>query len=428
MSKVYISIGSNLGCRINYLRQAVHLLSKNYLRNVQCSIILETKCILPEHAPDAWNKDFLNMIVVGHTDLSPQVLLQGLKLIESQIGRQKKYSRWSPRIIDLDILIWPGVQVHSTDLTIPHPELQNRPFFLHLLQMMGAGDFTNHILPKASFSKSLVLFPKFVGVVNITSDSFSDGGEFNIPEKAVSHILRLANDGASVIEIGAQSTRPGAIINSPQEEYQKLKQVLDNIKPLLANNNIVLSIDSFWPTVIHEVLNHYPIAWINDVKGDLDDKTLRLIAERNCKLCIMHSLTVPASNQHILPLEQSPMKIIIAWANQQIERLLLLGFKPENIIIDPGIGFGKSIYQNLDILKNLGQLKNLGTPVLLGHSRKSYISAFSTQAAYNRDIETIAVSSLVNNDADFLRVHNVADHMRFFVAKHAIQWSANDID
>ncbi len=412
---IYISIGSNLGNRIGNLRQAVDLLKKRYLRNVRCSIVLETTCILPNDAPSSWSKPFLNMVVTGETDLSPEQLLVGLKSIESELGRPKEYERWSPRIIDLDILLWGDLKLETPQLKIPHPELENRPFLLHLLALLGV-DFLNNTIFHNCFLKSLVLYPQFVGIVNITNDSFSDGGQFNKPDQAIAQVLKLAAEGASVIEVGAQSTRPGAIIQTPDEEYTYLEPVLEALKPLAQQWNITLSLDTFWPSVIRDALDHYPISWINDVKGDLDDKTLKFIAERDCKVCLMHSLGIPPRADVILPPDQRPMDVIIQWAQKNIDRLLSLGFKPNNIIIDPGIGFGKSIYQSIEILRHLDALKTLNTQILIGHSRKSYIEAFSAEKAAQRDLETIAISATLKHKVDFLRVHNVADHMRFFAA------------
>ncbi len=412
---LYISLGSNLGNRINNLRTAANLITTRCLRNSSVSIVLETEAILPENAPTSWNKPFLNMIIAGETDLSPDALLTVLKSIESEMGRSTPYERWSPRIIDLDILLWDKLEINSSTLKIPHPELINRPFLVHLLALMGVEPWQK-IQITDPFKKSFVLLPQFVGVVNVTNDSFSDGGLFDQADKAISQVLKLASDGASVIEIGAQSTRPGAILNNSDNEYAKLKPVLDGIMEFMQDGTLIISIDTFWPSVIRKLLENYPISLINDVKGKLDDDTLKFLAKKNCKLCLMHSLSVPPLEEMIIPLEKRPMDVIKEWGKFSIDRLLGLGFSLDQIILDPGIGFGKSIHQNIEILRNVQELKELGAKVMIGHSRKSYINAFSQVDAANRDIETIAISSVIKGKVDFLRVHNVEDHMRFLVA------------
>ncbi len=417
---IYISLGSNLGNRINNLNIAVNLLTQSCLRNVKSSIVLETKAILPDNAPPSWNKPFLNMIVAGETDLSPDALLITMKLIESDMGRLATYEKWTPRIIDLDILLWDELQLNTPQLTIPHPELSTRPFLQHLLALMEVQPWTKMSVTN-SFSKSFVLHPSLVGIVNITSDSFSDGGKFNNPDKAIEQIQELASDGASIIEIGAQSTRPGAVIHTPEEEYNKLKPVLDGITTLINNEILKVSIDSFWSSTVRKLLENYQISWINNVKGDFDVWTLKSIAEKGCKLCFMHSLSIPPNQELILSLEHKPISLIKEWGEQSIEHLLNIGFSQEDIILDPGIGFGKSSYQNIEILRYVQELKSLGIQVMVGHSRKSYIQAFSLADAKNRDIETIATSLALKDKVDFLRVHNVKDHMRFFATYQNFQ-------
>jgi 2-amino-4-hydroxy-6-hydroxymethyldihydropteridine diphosphokinase / dihydropteroate synthase len=410
---IYISIGSNLGNRINNLNMAVNLLTQSCLRNSKSSIILETEAILPDNTPPSWNKPFLNMIVAGDTDLSPDALLITMKSIESDMGRLAIYEKWAPRIIDLDILLWDELEINTPQLTIPHPELSTRPFLQHLLALMELQPWTKMPLTN-SFSKSFVLNPAIVGVVNVTNDSFSDGGQFNNPDKAIEQIQELASDGASIIEIGAQSTRPGAVIHTPEEEYNKLKPVLDGITTLINKGMLKVSIDSFWSSTVKRLLENYQISWINDVKGDFDNRTLKSIAEKGCKLCFMHSLSIPPNQELILSLEHRPISLIKEWGKQSIKRLLNIGFSQENIILDPGIGFGKSSYQNIEILRYVQELRSLDVQIMVGHSRKSYIQAFSTVDAKNRDIETIATSLALKDKVDFLRVHNVRNHMRFF--------------
>lgn len=421
---VYVSLGSNIGHRIDYLQRAIVLIKENCLRNVRCSIVLETDAILPHDAPASWNSPFLNMVVAGETDLSPEHLLQELKKIESQLKRPEEHKKWAPRTIDLDILLWENLKVDTPQLKIPHPELHNRPFLMHLLALMGVTSYKKEALCKC-FSKSFVVYPRFVGIVNITNDSFSDGGHCNTPDKALAHASKLVADGASIIEIGAQSTRPSAIIQPPHEEYAKLKPVLDGLVPLMQEERIKVSVDTFQPLVIRSVLERYPISWINDVKGELDEPTLQLIHEHGCKLCLMHSLGIPPEKNVTLPFDTPPIKNIITWAQKNTACLLRLGFKNEDIIIDPGIGFGKSAYQTIEILQHLEELKNLGTQILVGHSRKSYLEAFTVESAPHRDIETLAISACIQQSTDFLRVHNVADHMRFFAAYKSLHKSFN---
>ncbi|CCF78282.1 dihydropteroate synthase putative [Wolbachia endosymbiont of Onchocerca ochengi] len=430
---IYISIGSNLRNRLSNLQKATQLLKKRYLKDLKSSIILETKAILPNGAPDEWNKPFLNMVVYGSCLVSPEELLKGLKQIEYDIGRTQVHEKWAPRVIDLDILLWDNLILNTPYLTIPHPELMNRPFLLHLMAMLSPMDNIpvvsktfdtiayNNLNTKDCFLKSFTLSPKFVGIVNITPDSFSDGGLYYDSDQATKQALKLISDGASIVDLGAQSTRPGSSIQPSKVEYARLKPVLDNLSHYMKANDIKVSIDSFWPDVILNVLEHYRVTWINDVKGNLDDNTLKTIASSGCSIVIMHSLSIPSHKDNIIPSDTDPINTINRWAEKNINKLLTFGFNENSIIIDPGIGFGKSLYQNIWLLRNIETLQSFGCKVLVGHSRKSFISSFSTEPVFNRDLETISISSALYNKVDFLRVHNVRDHMQFFVAQAALQ-------
>ncbi len=424
---IYISIGSNMGNRFSHLQKAAQLLKERYFKNLKSSIILETKAILQNDAPPGWDRPFLNMVVYGSCSSSPEELLKGLKQIECDIGRLQVYEKWAPRVIDLDILLWDDLTLDTPYLKIPHPELINRPFLLHLMAMLSPMAVVNKtfgtINPniKDCFLRSFTLSPELVGIVNITPDSFSDGGLYYDADQATEQALRLLSDGASIVELGAQSTRPGSSIQTPKAEYARLKPVLDDLNQYMEVGDIKVSIDSFWPDVILNVLEHYNIAWVNDQKGDLDDNTLKAVASSGCSIVIMHSLSIPPHKDNVIPGDTDSIDTINHWIEKSINRLLNLGFNESSIIIDPGIGFGKSLYQNIWILRNIEALQSFGCKVLVGHSRKSFISSFSTEPVFNRDLETIALSSALHNKVDFLRVHNVRDHMRFFVAQAALQ-------
>lgn len=424
---IYISVGSNIGNRFSHLQRAAQLLKERYFKDLKSSIILETKAILPNGAPPEWDKPFLNMIVYGSCSSSPEELLKGLKQIECDIGRPQVYEKWAPRVIDLDILLWDDLTLDTPYLKIPHPELINRPFLLHLVAMLSPIPIINktfgYDIPSIQdcFLKSFTLSPELVGIVNITLDSFSDGGLYYDADQATKQALQLVSDGASIVDLGAQSTRPGSLIQTPKAEYARLKPVFDNLNQCMKVGDIKVSIDSFWPDVILNVLEHYNIAWVNDQKGDLDDNTLKAIASSGCSIVIMHSLSIPPHSDNIIPSDIDPIDTINNWAERNINRLLALGFDQSSIIIDPGIGFGKSLYQNIWLLRNIEALQSFGCKVLVGHSRKLFISSFSTEPVFNRDLETIALSSALHNKVDFLRVHNVRDHMRFFVAQAALQ-------
>ena len=429
---IFLSLGSNQGNRLNNLRNAIELL-KSVVSDIKCSIVLETKAILrDECCCEEWDKPYLNMIISCNTTLSPQDLLSAIKNIEKSLGREDDYAKWSPRPMDIDILLYQNQIINTPDIKIPHLELLNRPFFVHLLATMNPT--LRHPITNTTFSeiahlnnysnscfiKSLCLYPKLVGVVNVTPDSFSDGGLYHNHSRAITQTIKLDTDGAYIIELGAQSTRPNANV-SHDNELERLEPILKGMKEHIKTHDIKISIDSFRPETILRLISKYKIDWINDVTGALDANTLKIIASNSIKIVIMHSVTVPPKNSACIDPNTNPIEYINNWAEGTVERLIKCGFSTSDIILDPGIGFGKTSYQNIALLRHAYELKKFGCEILIGHSRKSYINSFYRSEPIARDLETIAASDvLYNKHIDYLRVHNVVDHQRFFVARQIL--------
>ena len=416
---IYIGLGSNLGNRLINLQLAAKALAdREILKRIRHSIVLETEAILPEDAPNEWNKRYLNMVISGDSELSLAELLDQLKLIEKEIGRPDNYERWSPRIIDLDILLYNNEIVNEDFIKIPHKEVLERNFLIHLIATMDpvlrhpiTGETFLQIASKIHniqncFTNAFALHPKIVGIVNVTPDSFSDGGDnFNV-DAAKLAIRKLHEDGASVIELGAQSTRPNATTVTQKQELDRLLPVLDAAKPFIKANNLQISIDSFYPDVILKILEDYKIAFINDVTGNLSKDTLKKIAKYDCGICSMHSVTVPAS-QETIDLTKCPVDVVLNWANNCAKMLKNIGFVEDKIIIDAGIGFGKNFYQNSLILNNLSKFSQRSYKLMIGHSRKSFIGYFSKSLTKERDLETSIISNKISPFVDYIRVHNV---------------------
>lgn len=418
-STVYIALGSNVGYRLNHLRNAVFKL-RSILKNLRMSVVIETEPLLPENAPASWNLPYLNMVASGETLLTPQDLLKQLQTIERQMGRKKNHPFWGPRTIDLDILLYADTLIESPELTIPHKALRDRYFLLHLMATLAPQlhypnttrtfeSLAQEAVEISKFhpKKSFALFPRLVGIVNVTPDSFSDGGYYIEPKAAVAYCKKLIADGAEMLDIGAQSTRPGAVQVSPEEEWKRLQPVLDQ----LDLENIPVSIDTYRDATIKRLLKTYPIAWINDVSGKLQNSTLDAIQQAGCKICTMHALSIPpVKTENIAP----SWEVLDIWAEQQIKRLMDRGFKREDIILDPGFGFGKTPYTIGFLLKTIAHMRSWNCLTLLGHSRKSFYTLLTEAEARQRDIETLAVSQYLNDKVDYLRVHNVELHQRFF--------------
>ena len=245
---------------------------------------------------------------------------------------------------------------------------------------------------------------KIVGILNLTTNSFSDGGEFYEFDKAVEHLNEMINDGADVVDIGAESTKPYSEPVSDDMQLAKLVPVLEYIK----KNNIMaaISIDTRSATVAQRCLE-LGADIINDVSGfDYDEKMPEVIAEFNAKVVIQHSKGTP-QNMQDKPVYSNLMDEIYLGLKNKIDIALSKGIKRENIIIDPGIGFGKTREDNFEIIKRIEEFYGLGCPVMLGVSRKSLLNMPDADN-FTKDIFTLALNSLaISKKVDFLRVHNV---------------------
>lgn len=245
--------------------------------------------------------------------------------------------------------------------------------------------------------------PKLMGVVNVTPDSFSDGGAYD----PVAQVKRLLADGADIIDLGAESTRPNAMPVSAEEEWQRLAPVLSATEGI---SDAIISIDTRHAETARNALAH-GASWINDVTGFKQKEMLDAVRESSCKLVVMHSLTVPADPLVTLPANADVMGYLSDWATDTLNRLKAEAIDAERIILDPGVGFGLSAHQSVTVLSHMYILTKLHDAWLVGHSRKSFMRLFGLDKAQDRDEMTRGFSAvLAEQGVNFLRVHDVAGH------------------
>ena len=257
-----------------------------------------------------------------------------------------------------------------------------------------------------------------MGVLNVTPDSFSDGGEFFATDAAIAGGIRMALEGADIIDVGGESTRPGSEPVSVKEELQRVVPV---IKKLCAEINISISIDTSKPEVASAALDA-GASIINDVTaGRGDEKMLPLAAERTAAIVLMHMKGEPRTMQKN-PHYEDVVTEVADFFRQQYGRALECGVDPMTIAFDPGIGFGKTLEHNLTLLKNLERLRVHDRPLVVGVSRKSFLgklmnsSEMSTRAA-----PTIALTGILRvRGADILRVHDVKENVAALRAAEAV--------
>ena len=255
-----------------------------------------------------------------------------------------------------------------------------------------------------------------MGVINLTPDSFSDGGDLNSSKKVLDQVNQFLCNGVDVIDLGAQSTRPGAVEVGSKKEIKRLIPYLKLIKSEFPE--ILISIDTFNSDVAHEALLN-GADWINDVTGGRRDKEiLDVVSKFNCPFVITHSRG-NSQNMNELSKYENVLSEVKCSLETLIQNALEKNISKKNIIIDPGIGFSKDINQNLEILKNLKIFKNLNLPILIGASRKRFIGEIlNEENPKERDIGTLAISCLCSHfNVDIVRVHNVK--MNFQILKVA---------
>jgi dihydropteroate synthase len=246
---------------------------------------------------------------------------------------------------------------------------------------------------------------RLMGVVNVTPDSFSDGGLYLEPEAAVAHGEQLARDGADILDVGGESTRPGAAEVAAGEELERTEPVVSD----LAGLGHTVSIDTSKATVAEAALAA-GAEIVNDVTALRGDPEIGpLCAEREAGLVLMHMLGTPRTMQED-PRYEDVVDEVKAFLAERLEAALAAGVDEERIWLDPGIGFGKTLEHNLELLRRLGELRELGRPLLVGTSRKSFIGRIDGSPPEERIGGTIASSVLaVAEGAAVLRVHDVAE-------------------
>jgi 2-amino-4-hydroxy-6-hydroxymethyldihydropteridine diphosphokinase / dihydropteroate synthase len=426
-----LGLGSNLNNSLNNLRRAVQLLQNtNTIQVIKISPIYSSSALLPADAPSCWNKPFLNIALACRSHLPPLEILAMVKEIEKKLGRDAERRKWAPRPIDIDILAWGDLTLEEDELQIPHPELARRPFALWpLLDLLPEWWHTNCELAnlplwgsrfsgQAPFNTRQIPHritgTRLVGIVNLTPDSFSDGGQFVNFSDALTHAEKLVLAGAEVLDIGAESTRPGARAVSPHEEWQRLAPMLTALKKQQEQWPVrpSLSVDTRHYEVASRALA-LGIDWLNDVSGFADCNMGKLAAESNVNCVIVHNLGVPADKNVVLSSFPDIRQQILVWAQKRFEQLVMQKINPEKFIFDIGIGFGKTAEQSAFLLKHINYFRKLACPLLVGHSRKSFLNTITDKPYHERDLETSILSAqLASQGVDFLRIHHVEMNAR----------------
>lgn len=243
-----------------------------------------------------------------------------------------------------------------------------------------------------------------MGVLNVTPDSFSDGGCFYSAKNACKHALQLVEQGVDLIDVGGESTRPNAHAISAEEELDRVIPVIQKIR---AYSDVCLSIDTYKPQIMKEAVSNGANV-INDVYALQTEGSLQTAAILDVPICLMHMQGTPQTMQAKLLDSQEILQKITTFFEQRLKACYKSGIDLDKIILDPGFGFGKSVHANLYMLKALSQFKGLTRPLLVGVSRKSTIGSILKKTVENRLIGSIALAIYASlNGANIIRVHDV---------------------
>jgi len=410
---VYLGLGSNLGDRRANLSHALDALARDQIRISRISPVVESPALLPEDAPTDWNRPFLNVVAECEAQGAPDALLDGLKAIERELGRGE-HERWAPRPIDLDILLWGNERVATQRLSVPHPGITERAFVLtplaalaSLLAIPGRG--TKTVLEWSRAPGRHI--PLWMGIVNVTPDSFSDGGRFTSWPAVDAHVETLVAAGASYVDVGAESTRPGATPLDADREWARLEPVLGPLLDKHAASPLRprFSVDTYHPSTARRALA-LGVDVINDVGGLTQPEMIELAAAGGADWIAMHNLGLPADRARTLPVDRDPVGEVERWLEQRLDDWQRAGLDLGRIVFDPGIGFGKNPLQSLRLMRGIERFERYGIRILVGHSRKSFMHGLAASDA-DRDLFTIGVSlKLCARSVEILRVHDVAAH------------------
>ncbi|XP_050209403.1 folate synthesis bifunctional protein, mitochondrial-like [Mercurialis annua] len=450
--EVVIALGSNVGNRLQNFNQALQLMNKSGINISRHGCLYETA---PAYVTD--QPHFLNSAVRGVTKYGPHELLRVLKKIEKDMGRTNGI-RYGPRPIDLDILFYGKFKIHSDILAVPHERIWERPFVMApLMDLLGSDTENDTVALWHSLSKhSGGLFKSWeklggdnligkdgmkrvipignqlldwsqrtsvMGIINLTPDSFSDGGKFQSIDSVVSQVRLMISEGADIIDFGAQSTRPMASRISPQEELDRLVPVLEAVVKMPEMNEKLISVDTFYSEVALEAVNK-GAHLVNDVSGgQLDPNMTKVVADLEVPYAVMHMRGNPTTMQNSENLHYDDVcKQVASELYSRVKDAELSGVPAWRIIIDPGIGFSKNKEHNLEILMGLPTIqaeiarKSMGishAPMLIGPSRKRFLGDICNRpAATERDPATIAsVTAGILGGANIVRVHNIRDNL-----------------
>ncbi|KAF2725875.1 Dihydropteroate synthase [Polychaeton citri CBS 116435] len=452
---IIIALGSNVGDRVEAIEEACQAIDSHPDMELhETSFLYET---VPMYVTE--QEPFLNGVCTISTTLEPLALLDQLQALEKGLGRVKLIEK-GPRRIDLDIIAYGKVQMQTERLTIPHPLTPERDFVLRPLCDRGMpSKYKLHYPARKVRKTAQQLFHALKGqscpqrvsvlsntlkplhptdpkrrtqvmaILNTTPDSFSDGGKNPVSDIEALRALAAAHieAGAAIIDIGGQSSRPGAPDTSPEEEIARVLPAIEAIKSLPQATNIAISVDTYRASVAKAAVEAGAHI-VNDISaGVLDPAMLETVKDLGCTYIMMHMRGTPAtmSSEANCTYPSGVIESIEEELDERVRLALALGIPRWRIVLDPGVGFSKTAEQNLEILSSMDKLRNgrlRGFPWLVGSSRKGFIGRITgVKDASKRAWGTAATTTAaIQGGADIVRIHDVREMVEVVKVSDAI--------
>ncbi|RDA85594.1 hypothetical protein CP532_0905, partial [Ophiocordyceps camponoti-leonardi (nom. inval.)] len=449
-TKAYIALGSNVGNRIGEIEKACREMDRRGIRVRRTSSLWETP---PMYVTD--QDRFINGACEVETTLDPLGLLDELQQIERDMGRRKIVDK-GPRNIDLDILLYGQDSVSSDRLTVPHAGIAEREFVLrplaqliprmalftsqpgkvveaYLSELPPLDEPLSSVTPLGPPPRCPSLTPlapdretQIMAILNLTPDSFSDGGRHGV-DTLVSDVADMISGGASIIDVGGQSTAPGRSPVSAEEEAARVLPAIELLRKMPETREAVISVDTYRASVAEQAVAA-GADMINDVSaGRLDPAMLPTVARLGTTICLMHMRGTPQTMMR--ETEYGEGGVVPAVASELLSRVAAAeeaGVRRWRIVVDPGIGFAKTTGQNLELLRRLDELRRWpgldGLPWLVGASRKTFVGKVTGEvAAHERIWGTAAtVAAAVQGGVDVVRVHDAREMAKVAAMSDAI--------
>jgi dihydropteroate synthase/2-amino-4-hydroxy-6-hydroxymethyldihydropteridine diphosphokinase len=425
---ILIALGGNLpsreGAHRETLRRALPFIEAEGLK-----ILARSSIWLTEPVPRSNHPWYANQVISVATGLSPDAVLAALHRVEARFERERSV-RDAPRTLDLDLIAYHDAMINTEHLVVPHPRMHLRAFVLAPLQEIApgfrhpqSGQTVETLLEQSDRTGICRLreLPLIMGVVNVTPDSFSDAKPLLDTDLAIAHALQLMEEGADILDIGGESTRPGAAPVAPAEEQRRILPVIEAIAASAAARGRLVSVDTRHASTMALAIKA-GATMINDVSALGDPNSAALLAEAKLPIILMHMQGTPQTMQND-PSYGDVVREVAQFLDAACRRGIDAGIHPDQLWVDPGIGFGKTLAHNIALLNATARFGANGRKTLIGASRKGFIARIDRDGAASERLggSIAAALAAAARGATAIRVHDVAQTRQALAVWSAIE-------